>query len=105
MLSKYDEIYEEIKNVEDILESLFISGFSSYNEFTLKSIDLSINNCEKIGLNYASKELKNIFNLLDKKNHSFNFNFSECIDRFCKLKEYCSICKKRLEVLQVREKL
>ena len=53
-------------------------------------------------VNHAADVLEFLYGKLREKRHNFEFNYSEYIEQFCKLNEYCIICKEQLEIEKVK---
>lgn len=101
-MNEYDDILELISEIQDTLSQLLSSGFNAAHDFTIEELKKLKTYAESYGLRGAAESLEFLYSKLDNKRHNIKFDYSECIKEFCKLNEYCIICRKRLEIEKVK---
>ncbi|OAA87546.1 hypothetical protein [Clostridium coskatii] len=104
-MNECKQILNVIDEVQKNIQELFFSGFNTPGDFVIDEflrLGLVLESC---GMSYGSQKLNSIHDKLKSKRHSFDFNYSECIKEYCELNEYCIICKKRLNILNLKTKI
>ena len=104
-MNDYDELLELISEIQNTLSQLLSSGFLSAHDFTIKELKKLKIYVESYGLKYATENLEFLYSKLENKRHNLEFDYKECIEQFCKLNEYCKICKKFLEIEKAKKQL
>ena len=103
-MNDYDVILEFISEVQDTLAQLLSSGFFAAHEFTINELKRLEKSAKIYNLTYAEEILGFLYEKLESKKHTFKFDYSECIDKYCKLNNYCLICIEQLEILNIKGK-
>jgi len=101
-MNEYDVILEHLSAIKNTLTQLLSSGFNAVNENTIEELKKLKIYSESYGLRGAAESLEFLYYKLDNKRHNIKFDYSECINQFCKLNEYCRICKEQLEIEKVK---
>ena len=101
-MSEYDVILELISEIQNTLTQLLSSGFNAVHEYTIEELKRLKIDAESYNMHYAADVLEFLYGKLSEKRHNFEFNYSEYIEQFCKLNEYCIICKEQLEIEKVK---
>lgn len=77
-----------IERAEDIVDTIFVSGFSVVQENTIASINDLAAECRKYGLNYAHDEFLKIAVELEKKRHNVSYNCESLARSICRIDSY-----------------
>ena len=101
-MNEYDVILEFISEIQNALTELLSSGFNAVHDYTKEELKRLKIDAESYNLHYAAQVLAFLYEKLYEKRHNFEFDYSECIEQFCKLNEYCMICKEQLEIEKVK---
>ena len=101
-MNDYDIVLQLISEIQYVLSQLLSSGFMAVNEFTIKELKRVKICAESYNLAYAAENLDFLYERLEHKRHNFKFDYSECIEKYCKLNEYCSICRNQLNMLKCK---
>lgn len=104
-MDKYDEILSYIDNIQYVLSQILSSGFKTCHEHTIKELKTLSSVGESYGFSYAADKLKLLNEELENKRHSFNLDFMNITAEYCKLNEYCLICKNQIQLLKAEESL
>lgn len=102
-MNNYNEIINFIDEIQYTLSQILNCGFKSCHEHTIKELNRLSIIAENYGLLYAYKKLILLSEQLENKRHTFDLDFMELSKESCKLNEYCLICKKELQILNVEE--
>lgn len=104
-MNKYEELLELINRIQENLVDLFSSGFNAVHDSTLNELKKLSSLCESFGLSFGNESLEKIYEKLMSKRHVFEFNYSECVEEYCKLNEYVVRCKQKLEIMKLKDSL
>ncbi|MFZ5987546.1 MAG: hypothetical protein ACOYWZ_10550 [Bacillota bacterium] len=104
-MSSNEGISLVVEKVEDILDSLFTSGFGVAQKDMTDRIKEASEDCEKYGMDFASRTLKEMADGLERRRHNMDFDYSGLTGSFCRLDYYLGVVRKRLTMEGVKEGL
>lgn len=104
-MSKYDDILNFLDEIQEALSQLLTSGFNASHEYTAQILKELGERAESYGLLYAGEKLNVLFEKLNQKRHNFEFDFREFTEDYSRINEYCSVCRKRLDIMRAEELL
>ena len=88
-----------IKDIESILDSLFLSGLSSVQGNTATNCSNIAQECKKYGLELAGEKLMFIANVIESRRHTLENNYDDVVGEFCVLSCYLNVVKSKLELM------
>ncbi|WFD09718.1 hypothetical protein [Tepidibacter hydrothermalis] len=102
-INSCDSIKYLIEDIEELLEGIFLSGAGSLNENIVNDVKALANRSAEVGLSFAAEKLNNIYDELNKKYHSIQFDYSKLVKEYYLLNGYIDIIKKaRFELSSFR---
>ena len=104
-MDKYDKISDFLDEIQEALIQLLSSGFNTSHEYTIDILKNLEKGAESLGLIYAGEKLGVLYEKLNLKRHNFEFDFCSLTEEYCRLNEYCIICRKQLDVIKAEEML
>lgn len=93
-----EEILSLIDEIDNIMEDLLSSGFNAVHDFTIKELERLGILCESYGMKTGSEMINSLKERLDKKRHSFDFDYDKAIEEYFKINKYLMLCRRKLEV-------
>ncbi len=95
---EYKAISLLIKDIENILDSLFLSGLNSVSVDTSKNCINIAQECKKYGLEFAGEKLMFIANAIESRRHAVEYDFDDVVGEFCVLCCYLNVVRSKLEL-------
>lgn len=102
-MGKYDNLYLLIEDIENLMDSMLISGFNVVNTGLLDTMTEIYENCERVGLSFAAETLKEIIQAQEQKRHDMNYNCEETMGKYFLLSNYIEVIKNRLNIEKAKE--
>lgn len=84
-----------IEDVDELLDSILLSGMTSGVAIDCEDIEKLIDACEDIGLDFATEKLKIISKEINRKRNSLEYNSSKLIENYYVLNGYLNIVKSK----------
>lgn len=84
-----------IYDIDELLDSILLSGMTSGVVIDCEDIKRLINDCEDIGLDFAAKKLDDILKEIDKKRNSLEYNSYKLVENYYVLSGYLNIVKSK----------
>lgn len=104
-MKDYQSIRGILDNIENLLDSLLISGVGIIREDELKEFERLEADCSRIGLGEASKLLLKIRESLVNKRHKLHYDSTEISKYCCVLGSYIGAVRSKIKLDMVEEKL
>ena len=101
-MDKYNNMLDILNEMQSTMEEMLLSGFNRVHDVTLNELKNCAESFKNYGLKYGADIIKEIYESLEKKQHNFNFDYSECIRKYCILNEYYQVCRERLDIIHVQ---
>lgn len=97
-MEKYQNIKQLIEDVEDILDSIFVSGLYSARKDVIDRAGNIAAECRKYGLTFASAILVKVADGLETRRHSLEYDYGALVKDYCVLGTYINIFKNKLDL-------
>lgn len=104
-MGKYDNLYLLIEDIENLMESMLISGVNVVNTSVLDNMVEVYEQCERVGLSFAGETLKEIAQAQEKKRHDMNYNCEEVMGKYFLLSNYIEVVKDKLNMEKAKEQM
>lgn len=94
----YNPLYTLLNDISALSDDLFLSGYSSAGDSTLKKMIKLASDCKNYGLNYPHDMLCRLHSLIEQQRHSGKHCDNEICSALCLIERYTNICTKKLDI-------